>query len=32
MIRLAIAEPARYYDGRRAIVLRAGLLLEEERR
>lgn len=32
MVRLPISEPARYYQGRRAIVLRTGLLLEEERR
>jgi hypothetical protein len=30
--RAAIAEPARYYDGERAIVVRRGLLLEDERR
>jgi hypothetical protein len=32
MTRLPIREPGRYYDSRRAIVLRTGLLLEEERR
>lgn len=32
MIRLPIAEPGRYYNGRRAIVLRSGMLLEDERR
>lgn len=32
MLRLPIAEPARYYHGRRAIVLRSGRSLEEERR
>ncbi|WP_224279061.1 hypothetical protein [Nocardioides lacusdianchii] len=32
MIRLPIAEPGRYYHGRRAIVLRSGMLLEDERR
>lgn len=32
MVRLPIPEPARYYDSRRSIVLRTGLLLEEERR
>lgn len=30
--RLAIAAPGRYYDERRAIVIRSGLLLEQERR
>jgi hypothetical protein len=30
--RAAIAEPARYYDGERAIVVRRGLLLADERR
>lgn len=30
--RAPIAEPARYYDAERAIVVRRGLLLEEERR
>jgi hypothetical protein len=30
--RAAISEPARYYDGERAIVVRRGLLLAEERR
>lgn len=30
--RAAIAEPARYYDSERAIVVRRGLLVEEERR
>jgi len=30
--RARIAEPARYYDTERAIVVRRGLLLEEERR
>jgi hypothetical protein len=32
MARLHIREPGRYYESRRAIVLRTGLLLEEERR
>lgn len=32
MLRQPIAEPARYYHGRRAIVLRSGRSLEEERR
>lgn len=32
LIRKPIAEPGRYYDGERAIVLRRGLLLEQERR
>ena len=32
MLRQPIAEPARYYHGRRAIVLRSGRTLEEERR
>lgn len=32
LIRLAIDKPGRYYDERRAIVMRSGLLLEEERR
>jgi hypothetical protein len=30
--RAPIAEPARYYDSERAIVVRRGMLLEEERR
>lgn len=30
--RAPISEPARYYDSERAIVVRRGLLLEEERR
>jgi hypothetical protein len=30
--RSAIAEPARYYDSERAIVVRRGLLLADERR
>lgn len=32
LVRAAIAEPARYYDAERAIVVRKGLLLCEERR
>lgn len=32
LARLPIPEPGRYYDGHRAIVLRAGMLLEEQRR
>ena len=32
LLRQPIAEPARYYHGRRAIVLRSGRSLEEERR
>jgi hypothetical protein len=32
LLRLPIAEPGRYYHGRRAIVLRSGRTLEEERR
>jgi hypothetical protein len=32
MLRQPIAEPARYYHGRRAIVLRSGRSLEDERR
>ena len=32
MLRQPIAEPGRYYHGRRAIVLRSGRTLEEERR
>ena len=32
MLRQPIAEPGRYYHGRRAIVLRSGRSLEEERR
>jgi hypothetical protein len=32
LVRQPIAEPARYYHGRRAIVLRSGRSLEEERR
>lgn len=32
LLRAAIAEPARYYDGERAIVIRKGLLICEERR
>jgi hypothetical protein len=32
LLRLAIDEPGRYYDRERAIVLRRGLMLEEERR
>lgn len=32
LIRAPIEEPARYYDAHRTIVVRAGLLLEEERR
>lgn len=31
-MRRLIAEPGRYYDDRRAIVIRRGLLIEEERR
>jgi len=31
-VRLPIPEPGRYYDGRGAIVLRKGMLLEEQRR
>lgn len=32
LIRARIAEPGRYYNAERVIVLRRGLLLEEERR
>lgn len=32
LVRAAIAEPGRYYDGERAIVMRKGLLIQEERR
>ena len=32
LIRAGIPEPGRYYDDERVIVLRQGLLLEEERR
>lgn len=32
LVRARIPEPGRYYDSERAIVLRRGLLLEEERR
>lgn len=32
LVRLQIPEPARYYDAERAIVVRKGLLLCEERR
>lgn len=32
MERMAIAEPGRYYHERRAIILRTGLKIEEERR
>ncbi|MBD3783474.1 MAG: hypothetical protein IE926_11055 [Micrococcales bacterium] len=32
LVRARIAEPGRYYHRQRAIVLRRGLLLEEERR
>ena len=32
LLRERIAEPGRYYDEHRAIVLRAGLRIEEERR
>lgn len=32
LVRLPIAEPGRYYDADRAIVMRKGLLLAEERR
>lgn len=32
LVRASISEPGRYYDGERAIVIRKGLLLCEERR
>lgn len=32
LIRAGIAEPGRYYDEHRSIVIRSGLLLEQERR
>lgn len=32
LIRAKIAEPGRYYDDERTIVMRSGLLLEQERR
>lgn len=32
LVRVAIAEPGRYYDEDRTIVIRSGLLIEQERR
>jgi hypothetical protein len=32
LVRAAISEPGRYYDGERSIVVRKGLLISEERR
>lgn len=32
MLRLSIAEPGRYYHASRSIIMRTGLLIEDERR